>query len=137
MDISEKILRLRKKHSMTREKLAMRVGVGAGTVEKWEKGLLKPSDAERRRLSNVFNIEQSYFSDKRPPLTKVLAIHLDRITKRHKSAVLATAVVSLIVAFIFVLMSMDHLMLFFSTMAILSLTVSVLAFVLYSRNKKG
>ena len=137
MEISEKILRLRKKHKMTREKLAARAGVGIDTVDKWEKGILKPNDVEKRRLSGIFNIEPSYFSDKRPSLIKVLILHTDRITKRHRGAVLATAAVSLIVAFIFLMLSVDHLTTFFSVMAILSVIVSVLAFVFYGRNKKG
>lgn len=136
MEISEKILRLRKKHNMTQEKLAARTGVGIDTVDKWEKGILKPNDVEKRRLAGIFNIESSYFSDRRPPLTKVLTIHMDRITKRHRGAVLATAAVSLIVAFIFLLLSMDHLTTFFSVLAILSVIVSVLAFIFYGRNKK-
>jgi len=136
MEISEKIKRLRKKNNMTQEKLAARTGVGIDTVDKWEKGILKPNDTEKRRLAGIFNIESSYFSDKRPSLIKVLTIHMDRITKRHRGAVLAAAAVSLIVAFIFLLLSMDHLTTFFSVLAILSVIVSVLAFIFYGRNKK-
>ena len=136
MEISEKIKRLRKKNNMTQEKLAARTGVGIDTVDKWEKGILKPNDTEKRRLAGIFNIESSYFSDKRPSLIKVLTIHMDRITKRHRLAVLATAAVSLVVAFIFLLLSMDHLTTFFSVLAILSVLVSILAFVFYGRNKK-
>ena len=136
MEISEKIKRLRKKNNMTQEKLAARTGVGIDTVDKWEKGILKPNDTEKRRLAGLFNTESSYFSDKRPSLIKVLTIHMDRITKRHRGAVLAAAAVSLIVAFIFLLLSMDHLTTFFSVLAILSVIVSVLAFIFYGRNKK-
>lgn len=136
MEISEKIKRLRKKNNMTQEKLAARTGVGIDTVDKWEKGILKPNDTEKRRLAGIFNTEFSYFSDKRPSLIKVLTIHMDRITKRHRGAVLAAAAVSLIVAFIFLLLSMDHLTTFFSVLAILSVIVSVLAFIFYGRNKK-
>ena len=136
MEISEKIKRLRTKNNMTQEKLAARTGVGIDTVDKWEKGILKPNDTEKRRLAGIFNTEFSYFSDKRPSLIKVLTIHMDRITKRHRGAVLAAAAVSLIVAFIFLLLSMDHLTTFFSVLAILSVIVSVLAFIFYGRNKK-
>lgn len=136
MDISDKIVRLRKKNKMTQEKLAMRLGVGTDTVDKWEKGLLKPDDVQRRRLGNVFKTDPDYFRDRRPSLFKVITIHLDRITKRHRNAVLATAAVSLLLAFAFMLLAADHLMTFFSVLAILSVTVSILAFVFYGRNKK-
>ncbi len=136
MEISEKILRLRKKHGMTQERLAARVGVGRNTVDQWEKGLLKPDAVHIRRLSGVFNIEPGYFSDRRPSLFKVITIHLDRITKRHMPAVLATAAVSLVVAFAFLLLSMDHLTIFFGILALLSVLISCIAFVFYGRNKK-
>lgn len=137
MEISEKIIRLRRNHKMTKEKLAMRVGVGTNTVDKWEKGITKPSDVEKRRLANVFGIEEGYFADKRPSLIKVITIHLDRITKRHRPAVLATAAVSLVVAFAFLLLSMDHLTIFFGILALLSVLISCLAFIFYGRNKKS
>lgn len=136
MEISEKILRLRQKRGMTQEKLAARVGVGRDTVDRWEKGLLKPDAVHIRRLSGVLNIEPGYFSDRRPSLLKVINIHLDRITKRHRLAVVVTAAVSLLVAFLFLLLAMDHLTIFFGIMALISVVVSCLSFMLYGRNKK-
>ena len=136
MEISEKILRLRQKRGMTQEKLAARVGVGRDTVDRWEKGLLKPDAVHIRRLSGVLDIEPGYFSDRRPSLLKVINIHLDRITKRHRLAVVVTAAVSLLVAFLFLLLAMDHLTIFFGIMALISVVVSCLSFMLYGRNKK-
>ena len=137
MDSSEKILRLRRKNKMTREKLAMRVGVGKDVVEKWENGTLKPSEVEKKRLAKVFNIEAGYFADRRPSLIKVISIRLDRLTKRHRLAVLTTAAVSLVISFVFLMLAMDHLMLFFGTMALISVVISCLAFIFYGRNKKN
>lgn len=136
MEISEKILRLRQKRGMTQEKLAARVGVGRDTVDRWEKGLLKPDAVHIRRLSGVLNIEPGYFSDRRPSLLKVINIHLDRITKRHRLAVVVTAAVSLLVAFLFLLLAMDHLTIFFGILALISVLISCLAFIFYGRNKK-
>jgi len=136
MQISEKIMRLRKKRSLSQEKLAVKIGVGKDTVDKWEQGILEPDKTQIRKLALALNVDPDYLTRKHPSIFKVLIIHMDRITKRHRLAVVVTAAVSLCVSFGFFLLAMQFESSFCSVMAIISILVACLAFIFHGRNKK-
>ena len=136
MEISEKIIRLRKKRSMSQEKLAVKIGVGADTVDKWEKGILEPDRTQIRKLALALNVDPDQLTRKHPSLPKVLIIHMDRITKRHRLAVIVTAAVSLCVSFGFILLAMQLGSSFCSVMAVIAVFVACLAFIFHGRNRK-
>ena len=60
MDISEKILQLRKASNMTQEQLAERVSVSRQSVSKWEGGQAVPELDKLLELSKVFNVTTDY-----------------------------------------------------------------------------
>ena len=56
MEISKKIIELRKKRQMTQEELANRVNVSRQTVSKWENGTVLPDINNLKELSRVFEV---------------------------------------------------------------------------------
>ncbi|SMC58996.1 Helix-turn-helix [Oscillospiraceae bacterium] len=140
MDISDKIIKLRKKNAMSREALASRMGVDRSVVERWEKGLLVPDKIQIRKLGQIFEVEPSYLANNRADddrtLIKGLIIYLDHITKGHKRAVVLTAVVSLVVAFLFLLLAIRLQSTFCSVISVITVLVSCISFIFYGRNKK-
>ena len=140
MDISDKIIKLRKKNTMSREALASRMGVDRSVVERWEKGLLVPDKIQIRKLGQIFEVEPSYLANNRADddrtLIKGLIIYLDHITKGHKRAVVLTAVVSLVVAFLFLLLAIRLQSTSCSVISVITVLVSCISFIFYGRNKK-
>lgn len=60
MDISEKILNLRKAHDLTQEQLAERINVSRQSVSKWESGQAVPEVDKLLILSEVFQVTTDY-----------------------------------------------------------------------------
>lgn len=60
MDISEKLISLRKACSLSQEDFAARVGVARQTVVSWEQGA-RPSAFNRRRICEEFSLPVNYF----------------------------------------------------------------------------
>lgn len=60
MDISEKILSLRKAHDLTQEQLAEKLAVSRQSVSKWESGQAMPEVDKLIALSDVFQVTSDY-----------------------------------------------------------------------------
>lgn len=60
MDISEKILNLRKAHNLTQEQLAEKLDVSRQSVSKWESGQAVPEVDKLTALSEVFSVTIDY-----------------------------------------------------------------------------
>lgn len=60
MDISEKILSLRKAHNLTQEQLAEQLDVSRQSVSKWESGQAMPEVDKLTVLSKVFSVTTDY-----------------------------------------------------------------------------
>ena len=56
MDIGNKIVTLRKKHNLSQETLAEKIGVSRQTISKWELGETSPDLKQASLLSKTFNI---------------------------------------------------------------------------------
>lgn len=56
MELGNKILELRKKHNITQEELAEKIGVTRQTISKWELGETHPDINQAKKLSMIFNI---------------------------------------------------------------------------------
>lgn len=60
MNISEKILNLRKAHNLTQEQLAEKLNVSRQSVSKWESGQAMPEVEKLTALSSIFNVTTDY-----------------------------------------------------------------------------
>ena len=60
MEISEKILQLRKANSLTQEELAEKLNVSRQSVSKWESGQTIPELEKLIALSEVFQVTTDY-----------------------------------------------------------------------------
>ena len=56
MDISEKILKLRKANNLTQEQLAEQLQVSRQAVSKWEKGTSEPNTSNLMALAKLYGI---------------------------------------------------------------------------------
>lgn len=60
MDISEKILKLRKANNLTQEQLAEQLQVSRQAVSKWESGQAIPESDKLPALSDLFHVTIDY-----------------------------------------------------------------------------
>lgn len=56
MNISEKLLNLRKAHNLTQEQLAEQLNVSRQSISKWESGQCIPDADKLKLLSDIFNV---------------------------------------------------------------------------------
>lgn len=64
MEISEKLLYLRKQKGLTLEDVARFVGVGKSTVKKWESGAIKNMRRDKiRKLAECLGVTPAYLTD--------------------------------------------------------------------------
>ena len=61
-DLGSNIYSYRKMNNLSQEDLAVIVGVSAGAVSKWERGISVPDIDILIRLADYFEISQSYIS---------------------------------------------------------------------------
>ncbi len=59
MEISEKVLQLRKANNLTQEELAEKLNVSRQSVSKWESGQTIPELEKLIALSEVFELQQT------------------------------------------------------------------------------
>ena len=85
MDISEKILQLRKASNMTQEQLAERVSVSRQSVSKWEGGQAVPELDKLLELSKVFNVTTDYLL--RPSELDELSIKTEILEKKQQELI--------------------------------------------------
>lgn len=60
MDLSEKILQMRKAENMTQEELAEKLGVSRQSVSKWESGQAVPEIEKIVVMSGIFHVTTDY-----------------------------------------------------------------------------
>lgn len=60
MDISEKLLNLRKAHNLTQEQLAEQLDISRQSVSKWESGQAVPETDKLVALSKIFHVTTDY-----------------------------------------------------------------------------
>ena len=69
MNISEKLLNLRKAHNLTQEQLAEQLNVSRQSISKWESGQCIPDADKLKLLSDIFRKStkefRKYYSQKR------------------------------------------------------------------------
>ena len=85
MDISEKILQLRKASNMTQEQLAERVSVSRQSVSKREGGQAVPELDKLLELSKVFNVTTDYLL--RPSELDELSIKTEILEKKQQELI--------------------------------------------------
>ena len=62
--MGEEIKKFRKKYNLTREELAVKLGVSAPTIWRWEKGLSKPHKTFRAKLEKIMQGYKSVTGEK-------------------------------------------------------------------------
>lgn len=60
MNLSDKILKLRKQHGMSQEKLAEKLNVSRQAVSRWESGTAQPDASNILQLSRLFEVTADY-----------------------------------------------------------------------------
>lgn len=114
MDLSEKILTLRKSRNLTQEQLAENLDVSRQTISKWESGQSLPEPDKIVALSEIFNVSTDLLLkpseiDSLSLKTEMLENQQKQLLLREKKrrrhfifAMYAAAVYSLFLAFYFI-----------------------------------
>lgn len=82
MDLSEKILKLRKANGYSQDELAGKLGVARQTVSKWEAGQALPELDKIVKLARTFEVTTDYLLQ--PSSTDELAIKTSMLEKQQK-----------------------------------------------------
>lgn len=82
MNISEKILSLRKAHDLTQEQLAEKLDVSRQTISKWESEQAMPEVDKITVLSNVFHVTTDYLL--KPSEIDELAVKTDILERQQQ-----------------------------------------------------
>lgn len=109
MKLSDKILNLRKKHSMSQEELAEKLNVSRQAISRWEVGSAQPDASNVLQLSKLFNVTtdfllyDEYESDHDVPVVKETVSKSN--TKVKKIIALSIAAIGLLGNFIIYILS--------------------------------
>ncbi|EHI99602.1 helix-turn-helix domain protein [Clostridium sp. DL-VIII] len=82
MDLSEKILKLRKANNLSQEQLAEKLDVSRQSISKWESGQSIPDVEKLIALSNIFNVTIDYLL--KPSEIDELSIKTEILEKKQK-----------------------------------------------------
>lgn len=85
MDISEKILKLRKANNLTQEQLAEQLQVSRQAVSKWESGQAVPESDKLPTLSDLFHVTIDYLL--KPSEIDELSIKTEMLEKQQKEII--------------------------------------------------
>lgn len=83
MNISEKILSLRKAHDLTQEQLAEKLDVSRQSISKWESGQAMPEVDKLTALSDVFHVTTDYLL--KPSEIDELALKTDILERQQQA----------------------------------------------------
>ncbi len=82
MELSEKILKLRKANNLSQEELAEQLDVSRQSISKWESGQCTPEVEKLSMLSNIFNVTIDYLL--KPSEIDELSIKTEMLEKKQK-----------------------------------------------------
>ena len=82
MDLSEKILKLRKVNNLSQEQLAEQLGVSRQSISKWESGQSTPEIEKLSMLSDIFNVTIDHLV--KPSEIDELSIKTEILEKQQK-----------------------------------------------------
>ena len=85
MDISEKILKLRKANNMTQEQLAEQLQVSRQAVSKWESGQAVPDADKLPAMSDLFHVTIDYLL--KPSEIDELSIKTEILEKQQQEMI--------------------------------------------------
>lgn len=83
MDLSEKILNLRKANNLTQEQLAEKTGVSRQSVSKWESGQAVPDLDKIVALCEIFDVATDFLL--KPSEMDILSVKTEMLEKQQKS----------------------------------------------------
>lgn len=83
MELSEKILNLRKANDLTQEQLAEKTGVSRQSVSKWESGQAVPELDKIVTMCDIFGVSTDFLL--KPSETDVLSVKTQMLEKQQKS----------------------------------------------------
>lgn len=83
MDLSEKILNLRKANNLTQEQLAEKAGVSRQSVSKWESGQAAPDLDKITVLCEIFDVTADFLL--KPSEMDILSVKTEMLEKQQKS----------------------------------------------------
>ena len=63
MQLADKIVRLRRRHGLSQEELANRIGVSRQAVFKWESGSNMPDIDKIKKIVKLFNVSFDFLLD--------------------------------------------------------------------------
>ena len=85
MDLSEKIVKLRKNNNMTQEQLAEQMNVSRQSVTKWESGQAAPAIDKIVTMGEIFHVTTDYLL--KPSELDELAMKTEMLEKRQREIV--------------------------------------------------
>ncbi|MGM0216684.1 helix-turn-helix domain-containing protein [Enterococcus sp. AZ109] len=82
MDLSEKILKLRKSKGLSQDELGEQLGVSRQSVSKWESGQTTPELDKITKLANIFDVTTDYLLQ--PSETDELVLKTSMLEREQK-----------------------------------------------------
>lgn len=106
MNLTEKLIRLWKKNSLTQLELAEKMDVTRQAISRWELGEALPSTDNLRRLSELFNVPVDYLMNdnaSEPGTAVAVMERSEDMTKRNwRKPALVRAVIGLAIALVII-----------------------------------
>ena len=83
MELTEKLLNLRKANGLTQEQLAEQLGVSRQSVSKWESGQAMPELDKIVSICEIFHVTADYLL--KPSDMDILSVKTEMLEKQQKS----------------------------------------------------
>ena len=87
MNIGERIITLRKEHSISQGDLARRLNVSRQAVSKWEQGLSSPDTTKLIQLAEIFDVEVEFLVTGVHPEPKSVVLNVVQTVEKEKVVV--------------------------------------------------
>lgn len=127
MNLGNKIVELRKKHNLSQEKLAEKVGVTRQTISKWELNETAPDIKQAKELSKIFKISLDELVN-----NEIKDVVIEKVSNTEKLAGMIIKVIKITGIFLITLLIIDVIALIaFSVIRKENMTSTVTATTLY------
>ncbi len=84
MDISKKLIKLRKENELSQAALAQKLGIGQATICQWEKGIAMPSCEYLCKIAKEFEVSTDYLLGLKDDSIKQLAMYRNTTTSQNQ-----------------------------------------------------
>ncbi len=97
MNLTDKLISLRKKNGFTQATLAEKVDISRQSISRWEMGEALPSTDNLRRLSELFGVPVDYLMNDEVSTLETAVAVMEGPEKRRQKLTLVGAVIGLVI----------------------------------------